>query len=275
MKRFKSISIGTAAVALLLGGAAQAAPVTFPVSYRAYSHPNGEASANMNAVDNRDYGLRLDNGQGVQTFHFLEDVVITFYKPVAPDNSTVMARLTGTLAHLQSSNGAVVGYAAGSGYDALDQRYAMTATFRVEGAAGGWNGANAVPYSLMFDDLIAGGVNAANKITFSLADLALTELFGGPKVFTGALNWDEFPGSEAAPASSMELEYRHRLAPGTFAGPAWDVIGANGWLEPAIDGGRGFTNDFLFYIDRNPVPEPSSLALLALGALPLLRRRAV
>ncbi len=251
---------------------AQAETVSFPVTYPAFSHPNGNASANTLAQDDRDYGLRLDTNGRVNTFHFV-NVTMTFYNPASPDNSTLMARLEGDIAHLQSSEGGALGYSANSGYDPEDQVYSFVADFRVIGASGGWN-TGAVPYGDMFDDLRS-ATPENDRLSFALHDTTLTPQFApGDAVFDGALNWDEYPGSDAAPNNgSFYITPRHRLTNAAFAGSEWDVLGAAGWLERSEDDGRPATNDFLFYLGATPVPEPTSALLVGVMALFATRRR--
>ncbi|MCA9243317.1 MAG: hypothetical protein KDA32_05130 [Phycisphaerales bacterium] len=270
----KRLLQGGVALSFAIAGMASAVagPVSFPVTFPAFSHPNGDASANPLAEDNRDYGLRLDYNGRVNTFHFV-NVTMTFYNPPSPDNSTVMARLEGDVAHLQSSNGGTIGYAGSSGYDAEDQLYSLVAEFRVIGASGGWN-TNGVPYAGMFDDLRA-ATPENDRLTFALQDTTLSPQFNpGDAVFNGPLSWDEYPGSDAAPdAGSFYITPRHRLTNAAFSGSEWDVLGAAGWLERSSDAGRPATNDFLFYLGATPVPEPASAALLSVLALFATRRR--
>ncbi len=242
----------------------------FPLVYRALSHPNGTASADQNAVDNKDYGLRLDRPeQGINTFRFV-DVTMTFLNPPNPDQSTVVAVLEGVIAHLQSSDGGVLGYNVNSGYDAEDQVYHLRSEFRLIGDTGDWD-TQPLGYADMLNDLLAAGLNPANRLTYALNDTTMTPLFAEPRVFTGPLVYDEKPGSDDSPTGeSFYLETRHRLDPAFFPSPEWDVIGAAGWLEPAIDQpGAPQNNDFLFYL----VPEPTSLMLLSIGLIAGAGRR--
>lgn len=266
MQRFRA-HILVCSIATLAASQANAALL---YSVPAYSHPNGEVSANQNAVDSRDYGLRLDNNN-VQTFHF-ENVRMDFFTADGvPNNGTIYARLHGTIAHLQSSNGAVIGYANNSGLDALDQRWNLDATFRVIGRQGTFGGGASVPYPNMLADLKAAGIGSS-EINFALHDLTLTPAFGGAAVYTGPTIWDERPGSDANPdPGSFHLKYRDRLTDPAFAGAQWNVIAAAGWLQPATDQSTSKTNDYLFYLGA--VPEPATIGLLTLGLPMFLRRR--
>lgn len=265
MKSLRAHTLGLVVVGLLAG----AAHAQFPVSVRALSHPNGSASANANAVDGRDYGLRLDNGR-VETFAF-DDVRMTFFSPDPVNASSVFATLSGTIAHLQSSNGVAIGYAGSSGIDALDQRWSIDATFRIVGREGGFGGGQAVPYPAMLADLIAGGIGGG-QVEFNDIDLSISPLFDEgvtPAVYAGPRTWVEKFNDDG---DAFFIRYRHRLNPNVFVGPSWNVNAAAGWLTPADGTMSGDTRDFLFYV----APEPASLGMMALG-LPLLfnRRRRI
>jgi len=231
-----------------------------------FDHPNGDASANANAADSRDYGLRLDDGN-LQTFHF-EEVSMTFFAPDGPvDDSTIFAEVSGTIAHLQSSDGVSTGYKGDSGLDATDQRWRMSATFGLIGAEGPLFPPDSVPSSDMLQKLVDGGISS-NAITFGLVDLSLAPLFDEPAVYGGPRDFvEKSPGGGGAP---FQLTFRHRLDPNVFGSPEWDVIGGNGWVMPDNGHGSNKTRDFLFY--TNQVPEPATL-VLTLGAVPLLFRR--
>lgn len=253
--------------ALVLGAAA-AAQAQLLYTIPALSHPNGNASANPLAVDNRDYGLRLDNGN-VQTFHF-ENVQMSFFAPAGPPSpASIYATLTGTIAHLQSSNGVSLGYAANSGLDALDQRWTLSATFRLIGREGTFGGGAPVPYAAMLSDLISGGVGGG-QIEFNDVAMSLTPVFNEgvtPAVYTGPRSWSEkFNGD----GDAFVIQYRHRLTDPAFAGAPWNVNAAAGWLMPT-QGSGGATNDFLFYLGA--VPEPATLGMLLIGLPWIVRRR--
>ncbi|MFO0973268.1 MAG: hypothetical protein U1A27_07510 [Phycisphaerae bacterium] len=266
MRRFRALGLGLG-IAFALAAQAQASLL---YSVQAIDHPNGDQSSDLLQFDSRDYGLRLDNNYVVHTFSF-ENVTMDFFTPDAPpDQSTIYARLHGTVAHLQSSDGVSVGYAAGSGIDPLDQRWNMDATFRLIGRTGTFGGGSPVPYFNMLSDLFAAGLGGG-MITFALHDLALTPAFVGAAIYDGPTLLDERPGGDGAPvADTFHIQYRERLTDPAFAGPQWDYLGAAGWLEPAVDQPNGDQiRDYLFLL--RGVPEPATVALLALG-LPLLRR---
>lgn len=249
--------------------AAVAAQADFPIVLQAHDHPNALSSANPHAPDARDYGLRLDTAAGLQSFHFV-NVSMEFLNPPNADANSIMAVLSGTIAHLQSTHNGVTGYTPTSGFDPEDELYEIHAAFRVFGLTGSWFGANTGPYESMFADLIAGGINPANKIQFALQDTTLTPMFQGPRVFDGPLVYDERPGSDGSPnPDAFYIRYRDRLDPAFFASPQWDVVSAAGWLEPAVDAGTSYEHDFLFYL----TPEPSSALLLLAGGLLSLQRR--
>lgn len=262
-------TLGLATTVALAGAATSVAQDSFPIVVPAYSHPNGGESGDRNAVDDRDYGLRLDTASGAQTFHF-EDVSMTFLNPGEAFPDTIMARLEGTIAHLQSSDNGATGYTSGSGLDAEDQRYRIEADFRLIGQSGDWNSAD-LPNENMLDELLASG---NGKLTFSLFDFGLNPLFAPQdQVFDGPLAWDEYPGSDDTPnPGAFFITPRHRLSESVFPGQDWDVLAAAGWAEPSSDAGRSHTNDFLFTLG-SPVPEPATASLLALGSLLWIRRR--
>jgi len=251
---------------MMMATAAQAGPM-FSVDLK--SHPNGNLSANPNAVDSRDYGLRLDDGNW-QTFDFT-DVTMTFYEPSAPINSSsIYATISGVITHLQSSNGGSLGYSATSGLDVEDQQWDISATFRQIGSQGSAFGLGDLPASNMLQTLIDEGISS-NAITFDSLDLTLTPLFdegSETAIYSGPRSFVEKWPDSGAP---FLLEYRHRLSPGTFASPDWDVVTGNGWVMPTAKGGSSFTRDFLFYTPE--VPEPTTAALVLLGGLLIARRR--
>lgn len=262
------ICLAVAALAFAYGAGPNSADASL-FSVPLFSHPNGEASANMNAVDNKDYGLRLDNGK-LQTFHFV-DVQMEFFNPAGPITpDTEFAKITGTIAHLQSSNGGAVGYNGNSGFDATDQLWSITAVFKQIDGQGSILSSATLPSADMLQKLISGGISN-NAITFGALELHLTPLFNegmqaavynGPRDFTG-----KSPGGGADP---FNLQFRHRLSTGTFAGSQWDVVTGNGWLM-GPDGGNGYTRDFLFYTPH--APEPATAILAAIGGVALLRRK--
>lgn len=251
--------------------APQAAQAYSLITVPLFSHPNGTASADVNAVDNRDYGLRLDNGK-TQTFHFV-DVALEFFNPVGPTTSdTEFARITGTIAHLQSSNGVALGYSGGSGFDGTDQLWSVTASLKqIAGMGPQFPGGSGVPASDMLQKLIDGGLSG-NAVMFGAMDIEIEPLFDegieaavyhGPRSFTGK--------SMDLGGPVLKLTHRHRLDLSPFPAPEWDVVAGNGWLMATDGSGMGYTRDFLFY--TNAVPEPATAALSAIGALLLLRRR--
>lgn len=259
---------------LLAGiGASQASAGPSPfLCQQALSHPNGLKSNNIYQPDAADYGLRLDVGGQVNTFHFV-DVEMCFFAPSPPtDDNTVYATLVGQIAHLQSSDGVTLGYDTPSDYDAAtDQLWRMEAAFRVIGRTGTFGGGAPVPYAGMLADMITAGLGGG-RITMSLYDLTIAPKFDEmteASVYTGARDFDEKPGTEANPdPDAFYIEYRNRLTHPLFSGSEWDVNAGTGWLEPDPDNPTGdmSTRDLLFYL----VPEPMTLMLLALG-LPLLR----
>lgn len=263
-----ALNFGMLAVAAFVAAAPQLAEASL-FSVPLYSHPNGNASANVNAVDNKDYGLRLDNGK-LQTFHFV-DVEMEFFSPAGPvNNNTEFAKITGVIAHLQSSNGGATGYNGNSGFDATDQLWSITAVFNQIHGQGSILIAATLPSGDMLQKLIDAGIGS-NAITFGALELTLTPLFNevmqaavynGPRSFTG-----KSPGGGADP---FNLQFRHRISPATFAGSPWDVVTGNGWLMGA-DGGNGYTRDFLFYTPH--APEPATAILAAIGGFALLRRK--
>ncbi len=265
-------------VACLLAGSvyASAGVSAAPITVKAYSHPNGAVSADTSAVDDRDYGLRLDTVTGINTFAF-DDVDMIFYDlPITTEFGDAYARLTGTIVHLQSSDAGTLGYSGSSGLDDEDQRWTIEATFRNIGTTGSWMTEAAVPYSNMLDDLLGdGSQNSSERLSFALSDVILTPEFDeglNAAVFDGARAWDERPGSDPSPNDgAFYVTPRHRLNPGQFASPDWDVLAAAGWLEPANDAGTNYTNDFLFTLGA--VPEPATVALLLSGGFMAVRRR--
>lgn len=267
-----NMRIGKLGVMLVMasGLGSSAAQAFDTMSVKLINHPNGNASANVNAVDNRDYGLRLDTAQ-LQTFAFV-DVTMTFQvPPMAPVNAnTVYATITGTIAHLQSSNGMGVGYAGTSGLDATDQRWAINGTFRLMEGQGAMFPPGSLPASDMLQKLIMGGISN-NAIGFDDFDLSISPLFNEmlqPAVYNGPRAFVEKFSDESP--SALNLTFRNRLNPGVFVGPPWDVVTGHGWLMPTTNVAMT-TRDLLFYTPE--VPEPAAATLAGLGATVLLGRR--
>lgn len=267
--KFKGICYASLAAALVFSAAPNSAEAYSLFSVQLFSHPNGNASANTNAVDAKDYGLRLDNGK-LQTFHFV-DVQMEFFDPAGPITpDTEFSKITGTIAHLQSSNGGATVYSGNSGFDATDQLWSISAIFKQIDGQGSALGSATLPSADMLQQLIDAGISN-NAITFGALELTLTPLFNegmqtaiynGPRSFTG-----KSPGGGADP---FNLQFRHRLDPNVFTGAQWDVVTGNGWLM-GPDGGNGYTRDFLFYTPG--VPEPATVVMAAIGALTLIRRK--
>jgi len=269
LMKFNGICYASVAAALVFAGTPKSAEAYSLFSVPLFSHPNGNASADTNSVDSKDYGLRLDNGK-LQTFHFL-DVQMEFFDPAGPITpDTEFAKITGTIAHLQSSNGGATAYSGSSGFDATDQLWSITAVFKQIDGQGSALGSATLPSADMLQQLIDAGISN-NAITFGALQLTLTPLFNegmqaaiynGPRSFTG-----KSPGGGADP---FNLQFRHRLDSNVFAGAQWDVVTGNGWLM-GPDGGNGYTRDFLFY--TTGVPEPATAVMAAIGALTLIRRK--
>jgi len=253
-----------------MAGAISPAQAFDSFTVRLLNHPNGSASADANAVDDRDYGLRLDNGK-VQTFAF-EDVRMEFFLPPAPHtSSTVFATISGTIAHLQSSNGVGLGYSANSGLDPLDQRWSIMGTFRLIDGHGPLFPDASIPGMDMLQRLIDAGISS-NAIGFNDYEVKITPLFNEaltPAVYKGPRCFVEKFASGIP--SALMLQFRHRLNPAIFTGPEWDVVTGNGWLMAKDGSGTTYTRDFLFYTPD--VPEPGTIGLLATGAAACCRRR--
>jgi hypothetical protein len=249
-------------IATATAATAEASLITVPL----FSHPNGNASANVNAVDSRDYGLRLDNSQGVNSFHF-ESVTMTFFDPQPALPGSTFATISGTIAHLQSSNGVALGYSGTSGLDGLDQRWAISATIRGQVGQGSIFQPT-LPNPNMLDQLIAADIsnNAINDWDF---DVTLTPLFNEnvtPAIYTGPRSLVENTMGGTMPG--LIIDYRHRLDPNVFAAPQWDVATGHGWLKSASGHGTEYTRDFLFH-----TPEPGTVGLLLAGLMSVLPRR--
>lgn len=267
--KLNAICYSSLAAMLVLAGTPKSAEAYSLFSVPLFSHPNGNASANTNAVDAKDYGLRLDNGK-LQTFHFV-DVQMEFFGPAGPITpNTEFAKITGTIAHLQSSNGGATVYSGNSGFDVTDQLWSISAIFKQIDGQGGVLGSATLPNANMLQQLIDAGISN-NAITFGALELTLTPLFNegmqaaiynGPRSFTG-----KSPGGGADP---FNLQFRHRLDPNVFVDAQWDVVTGNGWLM-GPDGGNGYTRDFLFYTPG--VPEPATIVMAVIGALTLIRRK--
>jgi len=269
---FRKCACALAMVGVAMGaGVAQADVSGIPpfLCQTAEDHPNGLVSQFIYQPDAQDYGLRLDNGAQVNTFHFV-DVQMCFFAPPGPiDANSVYATLTGKVAHLQSSNGGPAGYAYPSDYQASDQVWNMQANFHLINRTGTWGAMTPVPYAAMLNDLKAAGYNLSNAITMDLFEVDIAPDFDEmvtPAVYGGPRSFDEKPNEVG---QVFHIKYRDRLTHPNFAGPQWDRNVGAGWVEPAVDNPTGdmSTRDLLFTL----IPEPTTLILLALG-LPLLRR---
>lgn len=257
-----TILAAVAAIAMHPGARAEAGTIllTAPLS----NHPAGEVSGTDTALDNRDYGLRLDTSR-VNTFSF-DNVLMEFYEPdgaVTPD--TVFASITGSVAHLQSSDGNTIGYAAESGLDALDQRWSLTADFRLIDAEGPLFPIGSVPAPDMLQRLIDGGVGD-NLILFETVRLSIAPEFDDAAVYDGPREFAELVDDGLAP---FVLQFRNLLDPIVFEDPQWDVITGSGSVTPAGAGEMDFATRSLTFV----IPEPGSLGMLGVAGMLLATRR--
>jgi|GEM_PF-3093755 len=244
-----------------------------PVTYQIFNHPDG--SQIQHSTNSDGYILRLDIDHKNQVNTFNANNTTGVYFSWDNDVNRNYATMHGFVTHNESGST--------SGYDANDDVYRIEALFRfpqftdVNGANPKWWGNNDGDdvYNDMIADLLADANNPQRsverdksstsdvaRIFWSRVDVELTLVTDNPggQQYTGPTRWDEF-------GPDMFFQYDWRLWDDSF-----DAVAAAGWLEKAYDRGPKGVNDFLF-IFGDPVPEPASLGLLALGSVMLIRRR--
>lgn len=254
LRNFAAIAaIGVAGAA----GSAQAATI-----FQLLNHPDGGRGG--------DYGLRLDNEEGLQTFNFDAGVYLNI-DPVSDS-----ARIFGTVMHNQSGDF----YLIQADIDLLQYTH--------DGSEWRSNTSGDL-YDGVIEDLIADGDSAsaidemdlkdlstlADRIGFNSVDLALTYMADGG---TDGVTYSV--GSQTGPTFNF-VEYPPGFEEETipfmivkgFRFPAdSDNLTGVGWLTD-VPGQRTGFQDFIFQVGP-PIPEPTSFGLMGAASLLLLRRRA-
>ncbi|MFQ5777619.1 MAG: PEP-CTERM sorting domain-containing protein [Terriglobia bacterium] len=187
------------------------------------------------------YGLRLDFNGTKQTFDFT-NVLFTI------DPGAGTASIAGTITHNQAGSGTDATYTIMASFSAM--------SIRDLGSTGWFDGGDPIA------DLLAAGIDPNNAILFQLDSMVLSD----GNSYGGVLEWF---GKSKANGDEFLLVVGHRLD----GQPNPEVVAGFGWLQTA--NGQTGTNDFLFTMDLQPVPEPGTVFLVGGGltALGLLRRR--
>lgn len=247
----------TAAIGIAgTAGLAQAA-ITVPL----FNHPAGVYGAN--------YGLRLDNEEGIQTFNFDTGVYLNL------DPATNTASIFGTVVHNQSGDF----YLIDAEIDLL--QYTNDGSEWRSDTSGDLY--DTVLFDLRENGDTTSGIDEmdlkdlptpADRIGFNAVDLTLTfQADGGSDGATysvGSQTGDTFTFAEFPPGADEDtipfmIVKGHRLPPES------DALVGVGWLTD-VPGQRTFIQDFIFQVGP-PIPEPTSLGVLGAGGLLLLRRR--
>jgi len=228
-------------VVALSGASANAAAIQFGATYGLNNHPDGNARPPQ-------YGLRLDElwdvtgGNDIFTFDFdAADSAMFMSISAAGDEIRIFGTVLG-------------GRDTGSSY-ANDQYlglYDVDFTYST--------GVGLVPGD---DDLQVVATMGSTNGGF-ITPLAVMD--GGPSVGGGPIALGETPIGSG-------LTFRFGDEDNDNGHRGFDGFSGWGWISVNGDPMAGQANDWLFTADPEPIPEPATMSLLALGALTLLRRR--
>ena len=228
-------------VVCLASASANAAAIQFGATYALHNHPDGDASPPQ-------YGLRLDElfnatgGNDIYTFDF-DNAASSMLMSVSAGGDEI--RIFGTVYGGRDTGGSYANDQYLGLYE-VDFTYSM--------------GVGPVPGD---DDLQVLATMGSTNGGF-IAPLAAMD--GGPSVGGGQIAL-----GETANGSGMTFRFGDENNDNGHRGFA----GLSGWGWISVDGDphAGQANDWLFTADPEPIPEPATMSLLALGAVSLLRRR--
>ncbi len=229
------------AVICLASASADAAAIQLGATYGLHNHPDGGARP-------PEYGLRLDElfnetgGNDIFTFDF-DDASSAMFMSINAGGNEI--RIFGTVLGGRDVGGSY----ANDQYLGL---YEVDFTYSF--------GVGSVPGD---DDLQVLETMGSTNGGF-IAPLAVVD--GGPSVGGGAITL-----GETANGSGMTFRFGDENNDNGHRGFA----GLSGWGWINVDGDphAGQANDWLFTADPEPIPEPATVGLMAMGALALLRRR--
>jgi len=190
-------------------------------------------------------------------------------------NGGVFDMLEGSFA-VNTTPQSIYGGPAGSGSGLMEGRIVQRSTgqifaFSVELGALRYLPGNtfpnggSVPYTEMFDDMRADGYGAGGTLIWDKMLLELTPLTVLPDDtgFKGPLSWE---GKPDVNGNQNYFAYRWHLDPAQYGKPYYDVFGFSGWFRPLDPNITGSGDIHVIARDeRNPVPEPATMALMAFG----------
>ena len=229
------------------------------IEFQLLDHPNGGAQDPNMLGD--EYGLRIDNSSGVQTFSFTPGVAFKF-DPLAPQQATI----SGNIRHVQSNQiwgiEAVLQSVFIGNADGTDWRSNTSAPSRLyDGVVEDLQSNGSSAFGVSTNQLKKGTPAPSvptDRLGFELVDVTLkldaqlSPVFSLPNNSNdpNVINLDEFPND--TPSDDFVpfvISKGHRLDSTT------DELVGVGWLEPSDDRGRAYTEDFLFVIGP---PQPNS-----------------